>query len=252
VIVLDAFLCNRCVYRSIVMVFRAEILMYCREHYIPHRRSDPVNGTVIPRAARRVSLTFRETRGYACTCHFPEYCDSQKGALPPTRLAQLQQQQQQGGGEAADILHERECGAGNGRSSSSADAGDSVGSCRGGGPTIGLQSCSKGTGMQQSSSSSKTDEGASGTAAAASPQEPVAGVSAQHLVAGDGVDSDPEAAAEQMEAAFVHQVYDAIAPHFSATRFAIWPKVSPEQQYSCRTYTSVYGKDCYLWAYVQG
>jgi hypothetical protein len=25
----------------------------------------------------------------------------------------------------------------------------------------------------------------------------------------------------------VHRVYDAIAPHFSATRFAIWPKVCP-------------------------
>ncbi len=34
-----------------------------------------------------------------------------------------------------------------------------------------------------------------------------------------------EAAAEQLEAQHVHQVYDAIASHFSATRFAVWPKV---------------------------
>ena len=29
---------------------------------------------------------------------------------------------------------------------------------------------------------------------------------------------------EQLEAQYVHQVYDAISPHFSATRFAIWPR----------------------------
>ena len=28
-----------------------------------------------------------------------------------------------------------------------------------------------------------------------------------------------------MEHLYVHRTYDAIAPHFSATRFAIWPKV---------------------------
>ena len=30
--------------------------------------------------------------------------------------------------------------------------------------------------------------------------------------------------ASWLEDAHVHQVYDAIAPHFSSTRFAIWPK----------------------------
>ncbi|XP_078440790.1 S-adenosyl-L-methionine-dependent methyltransferases superfamily protein isoform X2 [Wolffia australiana] len=30
----------------------------------------------------------------------------------------------------------------------------------------------------------------------------------------------------EIEKRFVHQVYDAIAPHFSATRFAIWPAVA--------------------------
>ena len=32
-------------------------------------------------------------------------------------------------------------------------------------------------------------------------------------------------AAQQMESRYVHGVYDIIASHFSATRFAIWPKV---------------------------
>ena len=34
------------------------------------------------------------------------------------------------------------------------------------------------------------------------------------------------AAGQQIESRFVHGVYDIIAGHFSATRFAIWPKVS--------------------------
>jgi len=34
-----------------------------------------------------------------------------------------------------------------------------------------------------------------------------------------------EADLRRMEQEFVHDVYNAIAPHFSSTRFAIWPKV---------------------------
>lgn len=34
------------------------------------------------------------------------------------------------------------------------------------------------------------------------------------------------AAGQQMESRYVHGVYDIIAGHFSATRFAIWPKVN--------------------------
>ena len=30
---------------------------------------------------------------------------------------------------------------------------------------------------------------------------------------------------QRLEQEFVHDVYNAIAPHFSATRFAVWPKV---------------------------
>lgn len=32
----------------------------CRQHYIPHRKSDWVNGQQIPRDHRRVSLTLRK------------------------------------------------------------------------------------------------------------------------------------------------------------------------------------------------
>lgn len=37
--------------------------------------------------------------------------------------------------------------------------------------------------------------------------------------------SGANVAGEQMESRYVHGVYDIIAGHFSATRFAIWPKV---------------------------
>ncbi len=38
-------------------------------------------------------------------------------------------------------------------------------------------------------------------------------------------------AGQQMERRYVHGVYDIIAGHFSATRFAVWPKVSLHLQY---------------------
>ncbi|KDO43642.1 hypothetical protein CISIN_1g035684mg [Citrus sinensis] len=37
-----------------------------------------VNDTVIRRASRRVSFTFRKVREGPCRCKFPQYCDSQK------------------------------------------------------------------------------------------------------------------------------------------------------------------------------
>ena len=69
------------------------------QHYIPHRkrdvvqdsesssehRSDPIGSvTSVPRAPRRVSLTFRERRDVAvhgpCGCSWPNACDSRFGA----------------------------------------------------------------------------------------------------------------------------------------------------------------------------
>ena len=39
--------------------------------------------------------------------------------------------------------------------------------------------------------------------------------------------SASSAAGQRMESRYVHGVYDIIAGHFSATRYAIWPKVRP-------------------------
>ncbi|CAA7401043.1 unnamed protein product [Spirodela intermedia] len=50
---------------------------------------------------------------------------------------------------------------------------------------------------------------------------PADAATGQLPAAGERVESTPE-----IEKKFVHHVYDAIAPHFSATRFARWPKVA--------------------------
>lgn len=55
------------------------------------------------------------------------------------------------------------------------------------------------------------------------PRAPEASLSALEL-SGSPVDQSDEHL-ERMEARYVHNVYDIIATHFSATRFAIWPKV---------------------------
>ena len=44
--------------RSLLVM--ADEARYAWHHYIPHRRSDTVDGCVIPRAAKRVSFTFRK------------------------------------------------------------------------------------------------------------------------------------------------------------------------------------------------
>lgn len=56
------------------------------------------------------------------------------------------------------------------------------------------------------------------------PRAPDRSVSALELN-GRPVDQSDEHL-ERMEARYVHNVYDIIATHFSATRFAIWPKVA--------------------------
>ena len=33
---------------------------YCWHHYIPHRKADPMQGGLLPRAPRRMSFTFRK------------------------------------------------------------------------------------------------------------------------------------------------------------------------------------------------
>ncbi|KAH9255092.1 hypothetical protein BASA81_006851 [Batrachochytrium salamandrivorans] len=57
-------------------------------HCIPARSSDLVNGVVIKRQDRRVSLTFRSVRFPAqCNCEFSDSCEVQDLVLTATRIA---------------------------------------------------------------------------------------------------------------------------------------------------------------------
>lgn len=51
-----------------------------------------------------------------------------------------------------------------------------------------------------------------------------AGSSGDSVHASAPAGREEDSAQEQLEARYVHSVYNIIATHFSATRFAIWPK----------------------------
>ena len=82
------------------------------QHYIPHRKRDLIRTASGPEAGegadvlrrqrqRRVSLTLRCVRKEGrCGCAFPEACDDQGAALPPTRKAM--QEAREGGTAEAD------------------------------------------------------------------------------------------------------------------------------------------------------
>ena len=122
----------------------------CREHYIPHRKTDTVDGALLRREERRVSFTFRHAAAGPCRCAFPQYCDSQGAVLPPTRMMALQLAEEQARQEREQ---ERE--------------------------------------QQQQQQEQQAEEGGEGRA---------------------------ERELQALEDEFVNGVYNAIAPHFSATR----------------------------------
>lgn len=233
----------------------------------------------IPRGARRVSLTFREVRGYPCDCAYPQHCDSQQGELPPTRLAMLQngvdpngvkeategssvsdvpgdgqQQAQQSLGASSrtnatsnDVLPNGNTGgqyAFDGSQAapptSRADVSsatvntDSTHREQQAMPTSRVtDACTNRTqeadetGLRSSSEQSTSSTSTSQLAAPTSNSPP----SSRHSEAAGSCSTAAataeaaDAAAAQLEQLYVHQVYDAIASHFSATRFAVWPKV---------------------------
>jgi alkylated DNA repair dioxygenase AlkB len=71
--------------RSILIM--SDEIRFVWEHAIPNRKTDLINGMIIPRN-RRISLTFRSIREKGiCTCIYKHVCDSQDYLLKPTRLA---------------------------------------------------------------------------------------------------------------------------------------------------------------------
>ncbi|KAF6253259.1 hypothetical protein COO60DRAFT_433924 [Scenedesmus sp. NREL 46B-D3] len=161
------------------------------QHYIPHRKADWVNGQLLPRAARRVSLTFRQVRGRPCACAYPQHCDSQLALLPPTRIAQLQQQQQQQQQQPEQQQRQQS---------------DQQ-----------LHSQQQQQQQQQQQHLDRQNQ-------QQPPPPELHSVDAAAAAAAAG-SAAVDAAAAAMERLHVQEVYDAIAVHFSATRFAVWPKV---------------------------
>lgn len=167
-----------------------------------------------------------QVRGYPCTCAWPEHCDSQQSSLPPTRMAQKADQSQPAMPTLSHQLKAVQLQPASTTpqqhpSSASATSSDSLQSVSG---------CCSDQPMQPIEQSPKGKQ----TEAVAAPMGLAScdAVGGQHQVEArqngsqqHGTEHDTEADLQRLEQEFVHDVYNAIATHFSATRFAIWPKV---------------------------
>ncbi len=187
-----------------------------------------------------------QVRGFPCACAWPALCDSQGGGLPPTRMAQLAAEgssAQITGPEAALIRAAlARSGAKTGSKEGAAAAAEAeVDACSSSSePAVQCDASGKPAAGDASSSGGDaavadcpcTREGAASTADSGqiSIQEPPGH---ERRGSGQGAGTSgreesgcsSEAHLEQLEALHVHSVYDIIADHFSATRFAVWPKV---------------------------
>ena len=191
-----------------------------------------------------------QVRGYPCECKWPGSCDSQGGGMPPTRMALATQDTSPGiasscsgiepsADQTAAVVdppadnQQRAC--------SDSEPSVSVGkgfpqrkletlSLADGGPSHEQQHAKARSGISARDGQSPEHSEQSSPAsyvlsheqhARRSEDQPMHGSSAgiQH-------GEQSSSAGQQMESRYVHGVYDIIAGHFSATRFAIWPKVS--------------------------
>ncbi|GLC44949.1 hypothetical protein PLESTM_001668100 [Pleodorina starrii] len=199
---------------------------YAWQHYIPHRVADLVGTELLPRSCR-VSLTFRKVRGFACDCDYPDCCDSQQANLPPTRISQLQNPAQIPPQTHTQICQEAQAAhvrhpQAEHRERQQKPAGG-IDSAGGGGEGEARQ----GTDRDGASPGSGFG-GSGGGGGGGGGGDREAGGAHNGRRQGEATaaeEEDEEARLAALEAEYVHKVYDAIAPHFSATRFAIWPKV---------------------------
>lgn len=248
--------------RSLVVMAGESRLAW--QHYVPHRRADAVVGMgKVPRAPRRVSCTFRAVREPecegerpVCRCEFPEDCDSRGGGAPPTRRAlellkktEKRKEKKEGdiGGESGDAeaggerpSDERICGGAVRRGVREASAASDSATC----PWIDARNASR-----------EDHENARGKAAPLAPEDAVGEQAASSAPQGaiestsTGTDSSrgessapsrplpslpssspsscPSSSLSVSELSSNHVigVYDIIAPHFSSTRFSVWPAV---------------------------
>lgn len=166
----------------------------CREHYIPHRKSDVVNGAAVPREPFRTSFTFRQARGFACDCDYPAMCDSQASTLPPTRKLQLLQAQAAAAPAAATPATAAAAVASSAQQQTPAGCAGAGGAADVSGTCLASDACGA---CIASSDSGGAQESA-----------------------------EADVLLRRLEQDHVHRVYDAIAPHFSATRCAPRPAAS--------------------------
>ena len=154
-------------------------------------------------------LLKRQVRGFPCDCAFPQQCDSQDGVLPPTRAqlalaaAQRPSNTSQPHSDAAPEAPPRPAM----ESAPCAEAGDG----RGAGAAAFHAVCPEGAIQACVDSLQRSDADAHCLER---------GVDGRAEVLGD----PGEAASRAFEEGHVHEVYEAIAGHFSSTRFAVWPK----------------------------
>lgn len=208
--------------------------------------------------------SFMQVRGFPCKCEWPEQCDSQQGSLPPTRMAAkasclpdqdtTQQQLSAPPEPESSLLSPSAAKIG---SSQRAESTRSSGRTAASGPEQGPQDGSaaghdrsnpalhkQSNNLEQSCGGVRQEgDAAPGSTAATGEAEGDSGKVGSRAATGEvGGDSGKaaqvsgrvgggqgagQADVKRLEQEYVHDVYNAIAPHFSSTRFAIWPKVTP-------------------------
>jgi len=197
-------------------------------------------------------LVLLQVRRYPCNCAWAGSCDSQGGGMPPTRMSLAAQ-----GGSLAAASNSPACEADSHQEAArtSMQGLEQHQPCSSTAPNhstwngdshVALETLSLTKGSQHlaqqdaegyksrdaqdshfyehiepeaqppRASNHQPDGRNSGT-------QPSSGASAD----GQHESSQSSKAGQQMESRYVHGVYDIIAGHFSATRFAIWPKVRP-------------------------
>lgn len=173
----------------------------------------------------RVLLLLCQVRGYPCTCPWPEHCDSQQSSLPPTRMAQKADQSQLVAPKLSHQLQSVQL-----QPASTAPRQPSTASAMSSNALHSASGCCSDQPMRPAEQSLGGRQAETGDAVRG--LGPCDAVGGQHQVEARqtgsqqrGTEHETEAELQRLEQEFVHDVYNAIAPHFSATRFAIWPKV---------------------------
>ena len=153
----------------------------------------------------RLQCVLPQVRGIPCDCAYPEDCDSQLSTLPPTRKA------------LAAAAAAAAAAAVDGATGDSAEASHS-----GSGDKPESQAPADGTVYSAAAPSAHVVCMETADSAANEAREPPC-AGAGRLAAAELRGDRSEAALQRLEDCMVNGVYNAIAPHFSATRCGSYP-----------------------------